>query len=144
MRWCRKMLKLKPFEEEVGDDPVISYIGIRADEDRMGYISRKENITTVFPFKYDGIDYDGVMKILQDSGIGLPLYMNWGRTHSGCYFCFFQKKIEWVRLLATYSEDFDKAQQFEKISSEMGKTYTWIEGLPLSELRKSENIKKIR
>lgn len=143
IRWCTKMLKLKPFEKYIGDDPVISYVGIRADEERVGYISGKENIKTVYPFKDDGIDYDGVIKILQDSGIGMPPYMNWGRTHSGCYFCFFQKKIEWVRLLETYPDDFNRAQQFEKISNEMDKTYTWIEGLPLSELRKAENIKKI-
>ncbi len=144
MRWCTKMLKLKPFEKYVGDDPVISYIGIRADEDRIGYIIRKDNIETEYPFKKGGIDYEGVMKILQDSGIGLPPYMKWGRTHSGCYFCFFQQKIEWVRLLETYPEDFNKAQEFEKISEELGKTYTWIEGLPLSELRKPEHIKKIK
>ena len=33
MRWCTKMLKLKPFEEYVGDDSVRMYVGIRADED---------------------------------------------------------------------------------------------------------------
>ena len=59
-----------PFEEFVGDDPVISYVGFRADEDRVGYISTKSNIRAVFPFKEAGIDYAGVMKILQDSGIG--------------------------------------------------------------------------
>lgn len=144
MRWCTKMLKLKPFEKEIGEEQIVSYVGIRADEDRVGYISGKDNITTVYPFKEDGIDYDGVIKILRDSGIGMPPYMAWGRTHSGCYFCFFQKKIEWVRLLEKYPEDFEKAQNFEKLSNGMGKTFTWIEGLPLSELRKTENIKKIK
>ncbi len=143
MRWCTKTLKLKPFEKYIGDDPVVSYVGIRADEDRKGYISGKPTIKTVFPFKDDGIDYDGVMKILKDSGIGLPPYMNWGRTHSGCYFCFFQRKIEWVRLLEKYPNDFNKAQKFEKLSDELGKSFTWIEGLPLKDLRKPENIKKI-
>src|SRR5688572_9138808 len=37
MRWCTKMLKIKPFEkyieETVGDAPVRMYVGIRADED---------------------------------------------------------------------------------------------------------------
>ena len=144
MRWCTKMLKLKPFEKEIGDNQITSYVGIRADEDRIGYISGKDNIKTVYPFKEDGIDYNGVLRILRDSGIGMPPYMNWGRTHSGCYFCFFQKKIEWVRLLEKYPDDFEKAQNYEKISNEMGKTFTWIEGLPLSELCKPENIKKIK
>ena len=44
-RWCTKMLKLKPFERFVGDDPVVNYVAIRADEDRTGYISHKPNIT---------------------------------------------------------------------------------------------------
>src|SRR5439155_16782835 len=46
IRWCTRQLKLKPFEEFVGDDPIVSYVGIRFDEDRVGYISHKSNITT--------------------------------------------------------------------------------------------------
>lgn len=144
MRWCTKMLKLRPFEAYVGDDPIISYVGIRADEDRTGYISTKPNITPVFPFKEAGIGIDGVMKILEESGIGLPPYLKWGRTHSGCFFCFFQRSIEWVRLLETHPDQFDEAQKYEKISQERGKTFTWNEGMPLSELRKPENVEGIR
>ena len=144
MRWCTKLLKLKPFEEYVGEGQVISYVGIRADEGRVGYISTKPNIRAVFPFKEYGIDYAGVMKILTESGIGLPPYLKWGRTHSGCYFCFFQKPIEWVRLLETHPDQFDKAQAYEKISSDPGKTFTWNQGMPLRDLRKPENIAKIK
>ena len=144
IRWCTRQLKLKPFEEFVGDDSIVSYVGIRADEDRVGYISHKPNITTVYPLKDAGIDYAGVIRILDESGIGLPPYLQWGRTHSGCYFCFFQKPIEWVRLLETYPEDFDRAQAYEKQSKEPGKTFTWIQGMPLSELRKSENIENVK
>jgi 3'-phosphoadenosine 5'-phosphosulfate sulfotransferase (PAPS reductase)/FAD synthetase len=144
MRWCTKLLKLKPFEEFVGDDPVTSYVGIRADEDRTGYISTKENIKAVFPFKEDGIDYAGVMKILADSGIGMPPYLKWGRTHSGCFFCFFQRPIEWVRLLENHPEQFEQAMKYEKISDDPGKTFTWVQGMPLSELRKPENIAAIK
>ena len=49
------MLKLKPFEEFVGEDPVINYVGLRADETRTGYISHKPNITPVYPFREDGL-----------------------------------------------------------------------------------------
>lgn len=144
VRWCTKYLKLFPFEEFVGDDPVISYVGLRADEDRIGYISTKSNITAVFPFKEAGVDYAGVMKLLQDSGIGLPPYLKWGRTHSGCYFCFFQRPIEWVRLLETHPDQFDQAQSYEKISEEPGKTFTWVQRMPLSELRKPGNVAAIK
>lgn len=144
MRWCTKMLKLKPFEAYVGDDPVISYVGLRADEDRIGYISTRPNINTVYPFKEDGVDYAGVMKILEESGIGLPPYLKWGRTHSGCYFCFFQRPIEWVRLLETHPEQFEQAMAYEKINNEPGKTFTWCQEMPLSELKMPENVSEIK
>lgn len=144
IRWCTKMLKLKPFEEYVGEGSVISYVGIRADEDRVGYISTKPNIKAVFPLKEDGIDYAGVMKILEDSGIGLPPYLEWGRTHSGCFFCFFQRPIEWVRLLEKHPDQFDEAQGYEKIDERAGKTFTWIQGMPLSQLRKPETVAAIK
>lgn len=144
MRWCTRLLKLKPFEEYVGEETVISYVGLRADEDRVGYISTKPNIKAVFPFKDDGIDYAGVMKILQDSGIGLPPYLAWGRTHSGCYFCFFQRSIEWVRLLETHPDQFEEAMKYEKISVEAGKSFTWSQEMSLQELRKPENVAAIK
>jgi hypothetical protein len=144
MRWCTKLLKLKPFEAYVGDDPVVSYVGLRADEDRVGYISTKQNIRAVFPFKEHGVDYSGVIKLLEESGLGMPPYSAWGRTHSGCYFCFFQQPIEWVRLLETHPDQFDQAQAYEKISDDPGKTFTWSQGMPLSELRKPANIATIK
>ena len=98
MRWCTKNLKIKPIEEWIGDSPAISYVAIRADEsNRKGYISTKSNIQTRFPFVEDGIDHDAVMRILEDAGIGLPEYYEW-RTRSGCYFCFYQRKAEWIGL----------------------------------------------
>lgn len=145
MRWCTKLLKLKPFEDFVGDSQVVSYVGLRADEDRVGYISTKPNIKAVFPFKEDGIDYAGVMKILQDSGIGMPPYLSWGRLHSGCFFCFFQRPIEWVRLLENHPEQFEEAMKYEKINkNDPQKTFTWIQGMPLSDLRKPKNIEIIK
>ena len=84
MRWCTKNMKIKPLEAWLGDAPAISYVAIRADEsNRKGYVSTKKNIKTVFPFIDDDIDHAGVMKILDDAGIGLPSYYEW-RTRSGC------------------------------------------------------------
>ena len=70
MRWCTRMLKLKPLEEEIGDDPVLSYVAIRADEDRDGYISTKPNIKPVYPFKEAGITLPDVQRILDDCRFG--------------------------------------------------------------------------
>ena len=77
-RWCTKMLKLKPFEDFVGDDPVLNYVGLRADEDRTGYISHKPNITPVYPFQDDGLKLPDIEEILRSSGVGMPPYTEWG------------------------------------------------------------------
>lgn len=134
-RWCTKLLKLKPFEAHVGDDNVVSYVGLRADEDRIGYISRKPNIKTRYPLKEAGIDYGRVIRILEDSGLGLPTFMEWGRTNSGCTFCFFQTPFEWVRLLEKYPNRFHEAMKYETLDpDDPNKQFTWMEGAPLSTL----------
>ena len=154
MRWCTKNMKIKPIEEWIGDAPAISYVAIRADEsNRKGYISTKSNIQTRFPFIEGGIDRDGVMRILADAGIGLPEYYNW-RTRSGCYFCFYQRKAEWIGLAERHPELFERAVAIErKVLSDAGvdgdadfgshamrgRQYTWSGGETLPELRSRRN-----
>lgn len=142
-RWCTRMLKIKPFEKHVGDGLVYSYIGIRADEHRSGYISKKENIIPVYPFKDDGIDRAGVERILLESGLGLPDYYRW-RSRSGCYFCFFQQRQEWANLSEEHPELFEKAKSFEKFDPETGERFTWVSRESLEELQRPERISQIR
>lgn len=144
MRWCTKSLKIKPLEAWIGDDETLSYVAIRADESRAGYISHKPNIHPVYPFKEDGIDKDGVFQILEDAGVGLPSYYEW-RTRSGCYFCFFQRKIEWVGLAERHPDLFEQAVAYEdkqgfEDRAMTGRQYTWTGGETLRELvaRKDE------
>jgi 3'-phosphoadenosine 5'-phosphosulfate sulfotransferase (PAPS reductase)/FAD synthetase len=139
MRWCTRKLKIEPFERHVGDDEVRLYVAIRADEHRQGYISTKPNIVPVYPFKDDGITREDVMRILEESGVGLPDYYSW-RSRSGCYFCFFQRKSEWVGLLEQHPDLFEKAIAYEK--PEQG--YTWQHHESLDELRRPERIEQIR
>lgn len=142
MRWCTIMMKIKPFEKFVGDDPVLSYIGIRADENRDGYISTKPNITPVYPFKEQGLVKADIVRILEESGIGMPDYYRW-RSRSGCFFCFFQRKYEWVMLAEEHPDLFEQAIAYEENHSD-GRIYTWTQGETLRELlaRKDEIIAK--
>jgi Phosphoadenosine phosphosulfate reductase family len=138
MRWCTKNLKIKPLEAWIGDDNAVSYVAIRADENRLGYISTKPNIKAVFPFREEGIDRAGVERILAEAGTGLPDYYEW-RTRSGCYFCFFQRKHEWVGLHDRHPDLFQKAIDYEhKVDYEQtamkGRKYTWSQGESLEEL----------
>ena len=247
-RWCTKKLKLDPFEQYIaGDDPVISYVGIRGDEQREGYISKRPNIQSIFPFRKNiwsedvvrkvlsngqiafikGLyqeyvadslhlerlieivdepvsprltqdqkldllldldikgfnrvvfaflkttDYplskvdhfplvdndevlvrDDIFRILRDSGVGVPAYYekreyqveidgetktgHYSRSRSGCFFCFFQQKIEWVWLYENHPELYAKAQVYEKDG------YTWQQGETLQELSQPERRQAIK
>ena len=121
----------------------INYVGIRADEEREGYISHKPNIRAAFPFREDGIDYEGVQRILQDSGLGMPPYTEWGRTRSGCFFCFYQQKIEWVRLKQHYPEYYEKAKAYEKPNNMNGNIFYWGGDESLAELEQPDRMAQI-
>ena len=149
MRWCTKNMKIKPLEAWLGDTEAISYVAIRADEsNRKGYVSTKPNIKTSFPFVEDGIDHPGVLKILDEAGVGLPSYYEW-RTRSGCYFCFYQRKAEWVGLADRHPDLFERAVAIEnkvligtgagqdanyEDNAMQGRAYTWSGGESLTEL----------
>ncbi len=166
-RWCTINMKIKPLEKFIGRDQVFSYIGIRADEDRVGYLSTKSNIRPLYPYKeqnfkivnslhpnlaYDqqqimeqfkengidlpiqknGYNIEDVKRILDESGIGLPDYYRW-RTRSGCYFCFFQRKYEWIKLAEEHPDLFQKAVAYEQNHSD-GRKFTWTQKESLLEL----------
>lgn len=242
-RWCTKKLKLDPFEKFVGNDPVISYVGIRGDEDREGYISKKSNIQSIFPFRRNIWSEDVMMKmlsneniaklielfsknlmsdkradrfieilstplssmfsqthklnqlldlgtkefnaltfsflkttnyplsrekefslieneeiliredifnILESSGVGIPKYYkeiefevngkksSYARSRSGCFFCFYQQKIEWVWLFEQHPDLYYKAMEYEKDG------YTWMQEESLADLIKPDRIMKIK
>jgi len=244
-RWCTGKMKLQPFEAHVGDEPTISYVGIRGDENREGYISNRENIQTIFPFrkniwsedvikkvlansnieliktyfndnankdilpsimqyveqpispkftqlqKLDALmdinlklfnkvvfeflkttDYpigkldefplidndeiiglNDVFQILEESGVGVPAYYKpieyqveidgeikkgtYSRSRSGCYFCFYQQKIEWVWLLEQHPELYAKSIEYEKDG------YSWM-AEHLEDLKKPERVASIK
>lgn len=240
-RWCTRKLKLEPFERFVGDEPVISYVGIRDDEDREGYISKKSNIQSIFPFrrniwsedvinlvlknnnisvinelyaqqtsgnkltrisqlmhnplserftqreklkalhnlgikefnkvvfqflkstnypigavdsfplveKEEGLNRKDIFDILKDT-VGVPAYYNevefehkgqkgvYARSRSGCFFCFFQQRIEWIWLYEQHPELYAKAMEYEKSG------YSWVEGETLEQLIQPERMNKIK
>ncbi|ELR71710.1 Phosphoadenylyl-sulfate reductase [Fulvivirga imtechensis AK7] len=252
-RWCTQSLKLKPFEEHIGDEPTISYVGIRGDEDREGYISKKPNVQSIFPFRRniwdegltlevlsnksrekfndcygeiasqkklkaaqyyletpismkftskqklsallevsvktfnhavftyikryedpntreirpvgllksfplveneDVLKLDDIFQILEDSGVGIPAYYKertylveidgeikqgtYSRSRSGCFFCFYQQKIEWVWLYENHRELFEKAKEYEKDG------YKWMDNETLDQLSSPDRIEAIK
>ena len=148
-RWCTRQLKIRPFERWLrpilNDGATIySYVAIRSDEEyREGYSSKHGNLIVKLPFKEAGIDKAGVLDILEAAGLGLPTYYAW-RTRSGCTFCFFQQKIEWVRLKEQHPQAFEEAKAYEKDAVTHGSPFTWTEGESLEELEHPERIDQIK
>lgn len=148
-RWCTRQLKIRPFEQWLqpaldAGTKVVSYVAIRADEDyREGYTATHANMAVRLPFREAGVDKLGVLDILEASGVGLPDYYKW-RSRSGCTFCFFQQKIEWVRLIEEHPDAFAEAKLYEKNAVEHGSPFTWSQGESLNELAQPERIQQIR
>jgi len=148
-RWCTIEMKLRPFESWIADSlkegtEIITYVGIRYDErGRVGYKPTNPLIKAKFPFIDDLVDREGVISILEDSGLGLPDYYKW-RSRSGCSFCFFQRKIEWVGLKENHPEKFAYAKKLEKNAKDHESPFTWMQNESLGELEQKERIAKIK
>jgi hypothetical protein len=148
-RWCTRQLKLRPLEQWLRSDLdsgviVHSYVAIRADEThREGYQATHPNMRVHLPLRSAGIDRAGVIGILESAGVGEPEYYRW-RSRSGCTFCFFQQKIEWVRLAEEHPDRFAEAIQYEKTALEDGSPFTWSFGESLNELIRPERVAQIK
>lgn len=147
-RWCTRQLKIRPFEHWIkpfiaAGHSVVSYVAIRSDEDhREGYLSPHSRLKVSMPLREHGIDREGVMRILRDAGVGLPKYYDW-RSRSGCTFCFFQQKIEWVRLMREHPDKFEEAKRYEKTALSHGSPFTWSQGESLEELSEPSRVAEI-
>lgn len=148
-RWCTRQLKLRPLEHwlrshlEAGTI-VHSYVAIRADEPhRDGYQATHPNMRVHLPLRTGGIDRVGVINILQEADVGEPEYYRW-RSRSGCTFCFFQQKIEWVRLAEEHPDRFAEAVAYEKTALKDGSPFTWSNGESLLELIRPERVAQIK
>lgn len=148
-RWCTRQLKLKPFNDWIKPwldqgDRVYTYVAIRSDEEeREGYDSKHERLKVLFPFRYAQIDKAGVLDLLRGAGVDLPKYYEW-RSRSGCTFCFFQQKIEWVRLRERHPDRFEEAKLYEKKGFEHDSPFSWSEGESLEELERPERMLAIK
>jgi hypothetical protein len=105
-----------------------------------------------FPLVEDDsiIKLDDVFNLFEDNGVRVPAYYDqvefevngekgtFNRTRSGCYFCFYQKKIEWIWLYERHRKLFEKAMEYEKDG------YTWMEDESLSDIIQPERMKQIK
>lgn len=138
-RWCTEVLKLTPYDEWLRKNypayKIHSYVGLRADEKRgrKGFVNSKSDIVSHHPFIENGYVFRDIENLLLQSGLGFPSYHNW-RSRSGCYFCFYQTKREWLGLYENHPDLFKKASSYETIIIEENVRFTWCEDMSLEEL----------
>lgn len=151
-RFCTRKTKIAPMNDwfKEFDEPVTIYYGLRADEDREGYVP-VDGQTVQYPLREMNIDRDGVYRILDTQDLRPPsfwwesmyqrvrskirdgwqdAFRKWqieqlfaGRTRSNCYFCFFQRQYEYVWLHEQHPDLFRRACWIERETG--GDEYTW-------------------
>lgn len=153
-RWCTVEMKTKVFRKYVDDlfrkrgkGVVNMYIGIRADEEERT-LSSKNNcslINAIYPFVEKRLIRKDIENILEKFGIGYPDYYKW-RKRSGCYFCMFQSKNDWLNLYENHKKLFFKAMEYEKNveNTERKGRFGWNCDMALKDMIKPQNIQKIR
>jgi hypothetical protein len=100
-------------------------------------MTTRKNVMSVFPFIDDGLELEDIERLLIESGLGKPSYYEW-RSRSGCYFCFYQRKSEWIGLAEKHPALFESAigyEQKRRYEATAGpNSYTWSLGESLEEL----------
>lgn len=98
----------------------------------------------------DSIDIHRVYQLFKDNGVKVPGYYQeiefeingqkgtYNRSRSGCFFCFYQRKIEWIWLYERHPELFRKAQEYEKDG------YSWMDNETLEQIIKPERMAQIK
>ncbi|MGL6072058.1 phosphoadenosine phosphosulfate reductase family protein [Craterilacuibacter sp.] len=118
-RWCTRQLKLVPFQAWLSGfrhagQRIEMFVGIRADEDRVAFVA--DGVRTRMPFVEAGIGREDVFRALAESELGIPSFYK-HRSRSGCSVCPFQRSTEVVGLLQTNKVEFQRMQQYEKVST---------------------------
>lgn len=113
MRWCTRLIKIKPFEQYVRDNtPCVVYVGIRADEsgDREGVdYDSIPGVARRFPLDEWGWNLFDVLNYLESVGQTIP-------RRTDCAWCFFQTKWEWYVLWRDHRDLWMKGEHYEQIT----------------------------
>lgn len=119
MRYCTRILKIEPYreflKEQAAIGPVVSYVGLRADEPGRagGAYDDIAGVTMRFPLREWGFGEDDVQETLRQFGVIVPDRTDCGR-------CYHQRIGEWYELWLYYPEVFEDAACQEE---QMGATF---------------------
>lgn len=116
-RWCTRALKIEPYERWLNalladGGRALTLVGLRADEDRVGLISRDDRVIQWTPLRDLGLGKREVFRILEAT-VGIPAIYARGRTRSGCTACPFQSARELIGALQSAPADFARGEAVE-------------------------------
>lgn len=141
VRWCTRLLKQVPqdrFLKGVGAEQVS--VGIRADEPRRLHTNTKPRTGIhgfVYPLAEAGMTKKDVKALCTNYDLLSPVYQ-W-RSNVSCFFCFFQKKSDWLGLLKHHPTLYAVAEEWERQSMAITiKGYSWSDSFTLEQLRKAD------
>jgi 3'-phosphoadenosine 5'-phosphosulfate sulfotransferase (PAPS reductase)/FAD synthetase len=116
-RWCTRELKIQPFERWIQvligtSGRAHSFVGLRADEERVGLVSHHDRVVQHTPLKALGLAKADVFAVLEAT-VGIPEIYRHGRTRSGCSLCPFQSKRELLGLLERHPDVYAQGEELE-------------------------------
>ena len=118
-RFCTRIAKILPYRaflaQEAARGPVVSYVGLRADEEGRagGAYEDIGGVTMRFPLREWGYDDPMVLGELHERGIAIPY-------RTDCAVCYHQRIGEWYLLWVKHPDFFDEGVELE---DEFGATF---------------------
>ena len=112
-RSCTDKFKIRPIQDYIKKKYGIKkeinmFMGISYEErKRKDKIGGRKQFNYKYPLIDHEIDRDGCVEIIKKQGLSVPV-------KSGCYFCPFQPKKEWIKLFENYPDLFNECIEFEK------------------------------
>jgi len=111
-RFCTRIAKIEPYRaflsQEAARGPVVSYVGLRADEEGRagGAFGDISGVTMRFPLREWGYDDPMVLAELAARGIAIPY-------RTDCAVCYHQRIGEWYLLWVRHPDFFDEGIEIE-------------------------------
>ncbi len=111
-RFCTRIAKIEPYRkflmQQAALGPVVSYVGLRADEEGRagGAYGDIEGVEMRFPLREWGYTDSMVLAELAARGIIIPY-------RTDCAICYHQRIGEWYLLWVRYPEFFDEGIELE-------------------------------
>lgn len=163
-RYCTRRSKIQPFVNWIAGSAATVYYGIRADEERQGFDNTTSpNIIPCYPLQELGLGMKQVYQIVNAKELKPPTFFwksvydevcrilgydvrekipEWlfdmlfaWRSRANCYFCFNQRRYEFVGLLEHHPPLFDRAESYEHKGG--ANSYYWMHEYPLAKLKEN-------